>query len=147
MLTRVKATKRCPRCGETKPIGDFLRPRAGTPSDYCHPCRREKRRLEYQRAGGSAVPYAQVLRRYGLTLDAYQALFEAQDGLCAACFRPETVAGSGGKPRRLGVDFDQESGRVRGLLCARCALLVAMVADHEALSAVAAYLERGTDGT
>lgn len=43
----------------------------------------------------------------------YDALFAAQGGTCALC--PATP-----KSRRLHIDHDHASGRVRGLLCHRC---------------------------
>lgn len=139
----MRTSKRCPRCTETKPLGQFIRPRAGTFSDYCHPCRQANRREEYARAGGSDASYRQVLKRSGLTFDAYEARSQAQNHACAACFSPETVTVSGGKPRRLGVDLDPKTGQVRGLLCSRCIQVAG--ASAEVRAAVCAYLEeRGT---
>ena len=43
----------------------------------------------------------------------YEALLDAQSGGCAVC-------GSTPKTRRLHVDHDHATGRVRGLLCYRC---------------------------
>lgn len=57
---------------------------------------------------------AHVQRHYGLSPAGYQTLVAAQNGLCAVC---------GGGPngaRRLVVDHDHASGRVRGLLCNLC---------------------------
>jgi hypothetical protein len=137
MVGVMRTTKRCPHCQRTLPLAEFIRPRAGTPSDYCHPCRQEKRRREYQRAGGSSVSYAKNLARHGLSVDQYDAMVDAQNGRCAACHEPETVQVSGGT-RRLSVDFDAASGRVRGLLCSRCIVIVgALPAVREA---VARYL-------
>jgi hypothetical protein len=34
------AVKRCPRCGQVKPLGAFYRRRATRPSAYCQPCQR-----------------------------------------------------------------------------------------------------------
>lgn len=48
--------------------------------------------------------------RYGLTKDDFMSLHEKQGGKCAIC----------GQPRRLMVDHCHTSGRVRGLLCAKC---------------------------
>jgi Recombination endonuclease VII len=123
MVGPMRTTKRCPHCAETKPIGEFLRPRTGAPSDYCHPCRQEKRRREYQRAGGSAVSYAKNLAKRGLTLTEYDAVLASQDGRCASCFRPETAKNRDGSVRRLAVDFDAGSDRLRGLLCHRCSVV------------------------
>jgi hypothetical protein len=53
------------------------------------------------------------LRRRGLTLEGYADLLQAQDGRCAICREPS-------RGRRLAVDHDHITGRVRGLLCTRC---------------------------
>lgn len=133
----VRKTKRCPRCTETKPLNDFLRPRSGTPDDYCHPCRSANRRAAYERAGGSAVSYAAKLRRdYGLTYEEYCHLVWKQDDRCAVCHRPEPVEG-----RRLAVDYDAAVHRVRGLLCSRCVVVVrAVEADPQLLEGLALYI-------
>src|SRR5437867_13162633 len=49
----------------------------------------------------------------GLSLAEYDALLAAQGGGCAICDRPP-------KTRRLDVDHDHRTGKVRGLLCHRC---------------------------
>lgn len=52
-------------------------------------------------------------RQLGVTDDEYERLLAAQGGGCAIC-------GSTPKTRRLHVDHDHRTGRVRGLLCMRC---------------------------
>ncbi len=49
----------------------------------------------------------------GITDEGYAAMLAEQGGGCAIC-------GSTPKTRRLHVDHDHASGRVRGLLCHRC---------------------------
>ena len=53
-----------------------------------------------------------VLRKYGLSMEDYEKMNDVQQGACAIC---------GCKPtRRLSVDHDHKTGKVRGLLCVRC---------------------------
>jgi len=46
-------------------------------------------------------------------------MFLSQNGVCAICSGGETVK-TRGTLRRLAVDHDHETGKVRGLLCNRC---------------------------
>ena len=53
-------------------------------------------------------------RKYGMTIDQYDAMLKAQGGGCFICTRP---------PREdisLHVDHDHSTGKVRGILCFRC---------------------------
>lgn len=53
-----------------------------------------------------------ALRRlYGITIDIWFMMLKAQGGTCAICHR---------KGRKLFVDHDHKTGRVRGLLCYVC---------------------------
>jgi hypothetical protein len=138
--------KKCASCGEVKPVTDFHLVSRGMPDRrvYCKPCTSEKRRASYERNGGSDVPYAQLIQReYGITLADYNAQLRRQAHRCAVCRRPETIVSkTTGKPRRLAVDHDHVTGRLRGLLCHRCNILVwAMEDNHTTLHAVAAYIE------
>lgn len=82
----------------------------------------------------------QLVRYYDLTQDRYDAMFVAQGGLCAICQEPERAV-LRGVVKRLCVDHDHETGRVRALLCARCNRAVGMMQDDpELLSLAAGYL-------
>ena len=77
------------------------------------------------------------LRRvYGIGVDDYDRMLEAQDGGCAICSRP---------PREdisLHVDHEPVSGGVRALLCFKCNNLLGDVGDDAwLLRAAAEYLE------
>lgn len=76
-------------------------------------------------------------KKLGFTLKDYERLNEEQGGVCA-------VAGCGGKPgkRRLHVDHDHATGRVRGLLCYRCNAALDTHTTPARLRAMADYLER-----
>lgn len=54
------------------------------------------------------------LKKYNLTLEDYDNMFECQKGVCAIC------GGINLSGRRLGVDHDHKTGTVRGLLCLCC---------------------------
>lgn len=66
------------------------------------------------------------LKKYGLTLGAYEKMLADQLSGCAICGKAPTS----GRP--LHVDHDHETGRVRGLLCSKC---------NQAMKAVDAYPE------
>ncbi len=77
------------------------------------------------------------LRRYGLTPEHYDALRRRANGVCEACFSPETEVG------RLVVDHCHTTLRIRGLLCSKCNMGVGMFADRSDLLRQAAdYLDQ-----
>lgn len=55
-----------------------------------------------------------ILKTYGITAEQYASLLRYQGGKCFICQRAT------GKRRRLSVDHDHKTGRVRGLLCNPC---------------------------
>ncbi|XGI80677.1 endonuclease VII domain-containing protein [Enterobacter hormaechei] len=61
-----------------------------------------------------------LMYEYGISLEDYDEMFEKQNGLCAICKQPETCKSSGGGVKRLAVDHNHESGKVRSLLCTAC---------------------------
>jgi hypothetical protein len=77
------------------------------------------------------------VERYGLTLDDYHAMLDAQDGSCAVCGRESVCVGP------LVVDHDHSANRVRGLLCQRCNRGVGQFLEMpEILRKAADYIER-----
>lgn len=80
------------------------------------------------------------LRRYGITVDQWDEMFAAQNGVCAICLRPP----SGRGPNRfLNVDHCHATGAVRGLLCSLCNVALGRLRDDPAVVRRAAeYLER-----
>lgn len=50
-------------------------------------------------------------RKYGISLDVWNAMYTAQRGRCAICDRSDV---------KLVVDHDHETNVVRGLLCSNC---------------------------
>jgi len=103
-----------------------------------NPERYRERLQEFAASGKKKVSdrKSHLKRKYGLTLEAYDALLAAQDFGCAIC----------GKPDPDNVDHDHVTGRVRGILCWNCNIAIGQVEDDEdRMIAAAAYLSGNTD--
>jgi hypothetical protein len=81
---------------------------------------------------------ADNLKKYGLAVEQYDAMSDAQGGICSICFFDDGMP----QTRRLAVDHDHQTGNVRGLLCTRCNLAIGYARDDPSLlRAMARYLE------
>ena len=69
-----------------------------------------------------------MYRRYGMTLEDYDQMFERQNGLCALCGEPPS-------DRALVVDHDHSTKAVRGLLHHRCNIALGVLGDDPVLAA------------
>lgn len=79
------------------------------------------------------------LRRYGLTVEDYEAMLAAQGGRCAIC----REAPDSRRRHDLAVDHCHETELVRGLLCHRCNVGLGHFNDRpNLLRAAAEYLDR-----
>lgn len=89
--------------------------------------------------GGKALAdrRSHLKRKYGMTIEEYDAMLEGQGGGCFICGRPPRPDIS------LHVDHDHSTGKVRGILCFCCNNALADFREDPALMAkAAAYLER-----
>lgn len=143
MTTTATITKkRCPRCGETKPAGQFARSsknRSGLYS-YCRPCNSAAMRAwtkAHPERAKIAHDASRMRRQFGLEAADYRRILDGQGGACAICrSHDREVPG-----RRLSIDHNHNTGTLRGLLCARCNRLLGSAEDSaELLEAAAAYL-------
>lgn len=83
----------------------------------------------------------QYIRKYGLTIDQYDQLFDLQGGRCAICESEDP-----GSKGHFHVDHNHHTGKIRGLLCNSCNLLLGLSKDNvETLISAARYLERQND--
>lgn len=79
---------------------------------------------------------------FKITLEQYDEILEAQDGVCAICKQPPMLI-------RLSVDHDHKCcpGRkscgkcVRGLICQRCNAVLGYIESGNLLGAILAYLK------
>jgi hypothetical protein len=75
--------------------------------------------------------------KFGIDIAAYDRLMELQRGVCAVC---EQTCSTG---KRLAVDHDHVTGKVRGLLCRRCNAALGMFGDvPEMVEKAALYLRQ-----
>lgn len=78
-------------------------------------------------------------KQYGLTLDEYTEMLEAQDGKCAICGSNDPLTKYG----VWSVDHNHFTGKVCGLLCARCNSCLPAVEDNPDWGVLAKrYLEK-----
>lgn len=78
--------------------------------------------------------------KYGITIEEYRGLLEAQNGKCKTCDCRHVANGNG--RQRLYIDHDHITGKVRGLLCHWCNASMGLVGDDPArLRRLADYLE------
>lgn len=56
--------------------------------------------------------------RYGITVDEYNSLAEATGGVCCICENPFTEGRR--SERGMNLDHCHDTGRVRGIICAKC---------------------------
>lgn len=129
----------CSACREAK-RGTEFRWSLYKRDSYCKPCRRAKDRERYKNSNGAGkdkVFHHSLLRLYGITLDQYNDMAAEQQHLCALCGeKPET-------DRRMHVDHDHATGKIRALLCHHCNLLLGNAKDStDRLRLAIAYLER-----
>lgn len=81
---------------------------------------------------------------FGITIEQYDEMEASQGGLCAICREPEIVADPKNPAvmKRLAVDHNHDSGKIRGLLCQRCNMGLGYFRDNDRLLNLAAdYLQ------
>jgi hypothetical protein len=94
-------------------------------------------RRRYKRREASRVVY-QYRKLYGITKDQYDAMLAEQGGRCLLCF------GINADGRRLSVDHNHKTGKVRGLLCSQCNTGIGLFRDNpELLRMAIQYIEGG----
>jgi len=141
--------KRCRDCRALKPLEEFPLQKGGRLGRHllCKPCRaaqerqryaRDRERLLEQMRGDPARRVRtrrQTLRRkYGLSLEEYDAMRVRQSGCCAICDR---------RTNALYIDHDHQTGDVRGLLCSNCNFAIGQLRDDPTRCQAAAEYLRG----
>lgn len=123
--------KTCNHCSQTKPLSEFYVHRQGVNGPIhksrCKPCENEHNMKRYyarstdenrairqksrEKIGTRGVKNYTLKHKYGITIEQYEEMYEAQYGRCFICEDPHDV---------LCVDHHHASGKVRKLLCKHC---------------------------
>lgn len=83
-----------------------------------------------------------LIKSFGISNYQYEELLLKQKGLCGMCSKPESSKHQSGTLRKLAVDHDHETGRIRGLLCSRCNNGIGLLGDKvEMLKKAINYLK------
>ena len=129
-LERIESenTKHCSRCKEIKPLFEFGISSTGRKmsSPYCRECERKRAKEKH------------IQTRHNIFLSDYDKILKKQDGKCKICKTTKIKYKNKG---RFCVDHDHKTGKIRGLLCVHCNLLLGHSKDNiEILAAAIQYL-------
>lgn len=134
----LKATKEFRKLGSRTHLSESR----GGYCSTCLICEKAGFRAYYVKMGGKSPEkrlrdrIAVYQQKYGITLEEYEELLAKQYGKCAIC-AGHSIAG-----RKLSVDHDHTTGKVRGLLCVNCnAALGQFRESREVLLKAYKYLE------
>lgn len=133
--------QQCRLCRQTKPLDDFAADgrRANKRRAECKLCWAAYKRARYAVDPDEKEKAAERhrMRTYGIDRDAWNKLFDAQQGKCPTC---DNVLK---RDRTTHVDHCHKTGLIRGLLCGPCnTSLGAIEANPRRLLGMAAYLEK-----
>jgi hypothetical protein len=140
--------KTCRICGVEKDVTDFYKKAryvlyTNSPAGFSHdciPCDREKARKkrienpDYQRA-------FDLRGKFGISIAEYDSMLAAQGERCGICQRHQSELS-----RRLAVDHNHSTGRVRGLLCNACnTSLGKLREDPEIINKMLEYISKHSE--
>jgi hypothetical protein len=98
----------------------------------------KKKNPEKAKAAGRRSERKRKLKRYGLTPETYEQMFQEQNNKCAIC-----LGDNSSSKRDWHIDHCHETGVVRGILCHHCNIGLGQFRDNvEHLKNAIAYLER-----
>lgn len=131
--------KICSLCKVSKPLEDFykesrVKDGRARRCKKCHGEKTERYRKEnpevYRKASlrhwhksDIKKRQAQWIKRYGITLEQYEEMYDNQKGVCKIC--KNTCSSR----QCLSVDHCHKTGKVRGLLCVKCNTALGMLND------------------
>jgi hypothetical protein len=125
--------KICSNCVQEKPLVEFnLRSKnSDARQSMCKVCESEKARERYLGKRKERIKKQRIVNisnKYGVTIQDYNEMFESQNGCCAICDSHE-IGRKGAK--YFNIDHCHNSGKVRGLLCHNCNIILGKIDDSK----------------
>jgi hypothetical protein len=121
--------KTCMTCGKEKLTTDFyVRNKVSmVRHSSCKECDKERVKKRHEE-NPERTRNNDLKRNYGITLNEHTQMYEGQNGVCAVCEKP-----GDGRWKKLCVDHDHKTGKVRQLLCRRCNMILGQAYDDASL--------------
>ena len=143
-------TKYCTGCNTDLPLSMFWKNKTNKDGlqHWCKDCWKQitdkrrngpKRDIELRQRKNR-----HLIRNYNITINEYEQMLAKQRGLCAICESPMSLNSQMG--RKLAVDHDHSTGKVRGLLCENCNRGLGMFKDSPHLLSMAILYLRSIYG-
>lgn len=116
-LVNEGASRTCVKCGTIKHIKDFY-----PYSNHCKECHLKRSRKWHDQHPDTVRRHVRgwhVKTKYGITYEEEQNLLRKQGFKCAIC----------GDTKKLSIDHDHKSGKIRMILCGKCNTGIGMFND------------------
>ena len=117
----------CSQCKIEKPENEYYirkdRPNGKGRLSECKECTKSRTIKRYKK-DPDLVNDARAAKLYGLSLEEVVQMRKDSNGICAICNREGLH-----HHKRLVIDHDHETGKVRGLICSRCNSAIGFLGD------------------
>ena len=113
-----------------------------TQRTQCRDCVNKSNLIRYHERSATKeshrkASYRYLVRKYGLSVEDYESMLNTQDYKCKICGIKEYSKG-----KRLNIDHDHKTGKIRDLLCHNCNTALGHIDDNvETLKKMINYLE------
>lgn len=126
--------KNCKICKETKNFSEFYKSRKDGYQPSCKTCLKE-----YNQKRSLLAKDILLKRKYGLGVEEYNQMFEAQKGCCGICGKHQIQ-----EYYSLAIDHSHSTGKVRGLLCSNCNTALGLLKeDPEIMKKAIEWVQNG----
>lgn len=133
MPRAIDRERECVRCGTSFEVSIYNRTHCSKECSWKSKRLANKEKPDYH----EKIRRDNLRKNFGISIEQYDEMLELQDGCCAICGIEESQL-----TRRMAVDHDHETGRIRGLLCIECNRGIGALDDSvEILKQAIKYLE------